>query len=68
MQREVKITGKLAACRGCGGQPRHINTIGKDLHHLECCPCGVRTPKCATLQQAVEHWEVNETVDTLRKT
>lgn len=63
MQREIKIEGTLAACRGCKGQPRHILTLGRNLHHLECCPCGVRTAKCATLQEAVQHWEANETMD-----
>lgn len=64
MQREVKIEGELSGCPGCGRQPKHIVSLGKGLHHLECPPCCVRTAKCTTLQEAVELWEANDTIDT----
>jgi len=60
MQREERMTGSLAACR-CGKQPKHYVTLGKDLHHLECPPCGLRTAKLPTLQEAVECWEAQGT-------
>lgn len=61
IQRQIHIDGTLAACPGCGKQPKHYHVLGKDLHLLECPPCGLRTAKMATFQQAVELWEANDT-------
>lgn len=61
MQQLSRITGTLAACPGCGGQPKHVERLGKGTHWLECCPCGTRTHAAATLQEAVEAWERQET-------
>jgi len=56
MQRQIPITGELTPCK-CGRQPKHYESLGRQVHHLECSPCGTRTPKMPTFQQAVEHWE-----------
>lgn len=61
MERIVSHSGLLAACPGCGKQPKHILRLGKNLHFLECPPCGTRTAKFPTAQQAVEAWEAHET-------
>lgn len=61
IQRQVPIEGTLAACPGCGRQPRHYHVLGKDLHLLECSPCSLRTAKMPTLQQAIELWESQDT-------
>ncbi|GAP67358.1 hypothetical protein MBSD_n2679 [Mizugakiibacter sediminis] len=57
MQREHRLEGQLAPCPSCDRQPRAVNTLGRDLWHLECAPCELRTTKRATLQEAVEAWE-----------
>jgi len=62
IQRQLKIEGQLAGCPTCGKQPKHYESIGKGLHHLECPPCGTRTPKFATFGEAVQKWEIAETV------
>lgn len=59
MQVEKKLEGRLTACR-CGKQPMHVHTRGRELHHLECPPCQVRTQKFESLQLAVEAWERQE--------
>ena len=62
-----RMSGTLTVCPGCGSQPKHVETLGKRLHHLECCPCCVRTPKMPTLQQAVEAWERFETIPLVQR-
>jgi Zn ribbon nucleic-acid-binding protein len=62
IQRQIPIEGTLAACPTCRKQPKHYVTLGKELHHLECPPCGTRTPKFSTFGAAVEKWESAETV------
>lgn len=59
IQTNVRIEGQLAAC-SCGRQPKHWFVRGKNLHFLECSPCGERTSKHPTFQQAVEAWEARE--------
>lgn len=61
VQYSVKIEGQLAGCPGCSRQPRAYHVRGKDLYLLECSPCGLRTAKMPTLQEAVAQWEANET-------
>lgn len=62
MERISRMTGTLAACPGCGGQPMHVERFGYGgTHWLECPPCGTRTPKFQTLNEAVEAWERSET-------
>lgn len=55
-QRQIRIDGELTACK-CNRQPKHYVHMGKDLHFLEYPPCGVRTGKFDTFQEAVEQWE-----------
>lgn len=62
IQVEEKIEGQLAPCKGCGRQPRHYLVRGRGQHLLECAPCGTRTAKLPTFQQAVEAWEADERV------
>ncbi len=52
-----RLSGKLAPCPSCGGQPTHIRVRGVERHFLECCPCQSRTSKYGSLQEAVEAWE-----------
>jgi len=59
MQRQIPIAGTLTACT-CGRQPKHYLWQGKDVHFLECSPCGTRTASFPTFQQAVESWERHE--------
>ena len=61
IQKQVIIEGTLATCPGCGRQPRHYHVLGVDTHFLECSPCGLRTAKMPTLQQAIELWEAQDT-------
>ena len=61
-QRQIRINGELNQC-SCGKQPKHYQQLGKDTHFLECPPCGVRTAKYPTFQEAVSDWE-NRTVET----
>jgi hypothetical protein len=61
IQRQIKIEGTLAGCPGCGKQPKHYHVLGRDQHLLECYPCGLRTAKMPTLQQAIELWEAQDT-------
>lgn len=61
IQKQILIEGTLAACPACGCQPKHYHTLGADKHHLECPPCGLRTAKMPTFQQAVELWEASDT-------
>ena len=58
-QHQIRIEGELAACR-CSKQPKHYHEPGRDLHFLECSPCGVRTGKFATFQEAVAQWEAQQ--------
>lgn len=62
IQKQMKIEGQLAPCQGCKGQPKVYHVHGKGRWLLECAPCGVRTAKHGTLQEAVEAWEVGERV------
>jgi hypothetical protein len=61
VQYMIKIEGELAKCPGCGRQPRAYHTRGRDQYHLECAPCGLRTAKMGTMQEAVAQWEASET-------
>ena len=56
IQVQHTIAGELAACK-CGRQPKHFETLGKGLHHLECPPCDLRTAKHESFQEAVAAWE-----------
>jgi hypothetical protein len=60
IQVAVPLVEALSPC-SCGRQPRHYNVRGKDLHFLECSPCGTRTAKHATYQEAMGSWESNST-------
>lgn len=66
VQQQMKLEGQLAGCPSCQRQPKHYYVYGKGLHLLECAPCGLRTAKMPTLQQAVEAWEGNQHVTTLK--
>jgi len=57
MQQQIKIEGSLAECPGCKSQPKHYLWHGKDVHFIECAPCGTRTPSFPTFNEAVEYWE-----------
>ena len=61
IQYEIKIDGKLANCPSCGRQPRVYGVRGKEQRLLECAPCGIRTAKLPTMQEAVAMWERQET-------
>lgn len=65
MQKQVKIEGTVAACRGCGRQPKVYNCLGPGTYFLECSVCGVRTAKHPALQLALEDWETGERVQLL---
>lgn len=67
MQVYQPMSGQLTPCPK-GHQPKHYHVRGADLHFLECSPCGTRTAKYDTFQQAVEAWEQTntETFDTRR--
>ena len=68
IQQQQRIDGQLSACR-CERQPKHYFLRGPSTHFLECSPCGVRTAKYATFQEAVEAWEGRHTeVITSRRT
>jgi len=56
-QQQHPINGSLAGCPSCDRQPKLYHVAGKDLYFLECAPCGLRTAKMPTRQQAVEMWE-----------
>lgn len=64
ISRQHKIAGSFTGCPGCGKQPKHFETLGRNLHHLECSPCNLRTLKMPTLQQAVELWEAQDVNNT----
>ena len=66
IQTQIKIEGQLAQCPGCGKQPRAYHVLGKNLYLLECYPCGLRTAKQPTMQQAVEQWEAQESMRAVR--
>lgn len=57
MERLTPFSGTLTPC-GCSKQPRHLHRIGKDVHALDCPPCGARTSFYPSVQQAVEEWEL----------
>lgn len=67
IQVQEKIEGQLTACPGkdCGRQPKHWVVRGKNLHMLECTPCGNRTPKFSTFNEAVAAWE-SQAVEVIR--
>jgi len=53
-----RLQGQIAACPGCGHQPMYVqNKIRGGQHWLECPPCGTRTSRFGTLNEAVESWE-----------
>lgn len=64
IQRQHKIEGEVAPCK-CGRQPRAY-AVGHRLWMLECSPCGVRTAKRETLQEALEDWSAAELLNTVR--
>lgn len=66
IQEQIKVEGQFAPCI-CGRQPRIYRVRGRELFLLECAPCGTRTPKLPTLQQAVEAWEAGERVAMLAR-
>lgn len=57
LQEQTRISGTLTAC-DCGRQPKAWHARGKGLFFLECSPCGERTAKYPTLNQAIDAWEV----------
>lgn len=57
MERLTSLEGKISPC-ACARQPRHLHRLGKNVHALECPPCGVRTAFFPTLQEAVAEWEL----------
>lgn len=62
MERISRLRGQIAACPGCGRQPMYVqNKIRGGQHWLECPPCGTRTSRFGTLNEAVESWERAET-------
>lgn len=61
IQRQMKIEGELAGCPGCGRQPKHYHVLGKNMHFLECAPCGLRTARMSSLQEAIALWEAQDT-------
>ena len=61
IQQQIQIEGQLAACPGCGRQPKAYYVRGKGLHILECAPCGLHTAKMPTMQESVALWEAMET-------
>lgn len=62
IQRARKLPGAIAPCPCCGKQPFVVEQAR--LVFLECPPCGSRTAKRETLQEAVASWEASETVET----
>jgi hypothetical protein len=65
LQRAVRIDGLLAPC-SCGRQPKHYHSPGKDLHFLECAPCGVTTRRYSSFQLAVDEWEASHRIEELK--
>jgi hypothetical protein len=65
MQRVIRHTGLFAAC-ACGRQPKHISERWDRAHWMECPPCGVRTAKFGTAQEAVAAWEAQESLQSMR--
>lgn len=61
MERLVPFEGQITPC-SCGKQPRHLHRLGKDIHAIDCPPCGVRTGFYPSVQQALEEWEVSRNV------
>ena len=64
IQRMHPMTGEVCPCK-CGKQP-HAYSVGHHLWMLECSPCGVRTAKRASLQEALEDWSASELLNTVR--
>lgn len=58
---EKPLGGPVRPCT-CGKQPKHIYTKGRDLHALECPPCGVRTARFPMLSLALQAWETSTVV------
>jgi len=56
MQTQLKLTGALSSCR-CGKQPKAYSERHGQSFFLECAIDSTRTPKFATLQEAVQAWE-----------
>jgi hypothetical protein len=56
MERLIPFGGTVTSCL-CGKQPRHLHRIGKDVHAVDCPPCGTRTAFHATVQEALQEWE-----------
>jgi|JI10StandDraft_1071094.scaffolds.fasta_scaffold2495550_2 hypothetical protein len=57
MERISRLSGTLTSC-ACERQPMHVERRGYGgTHWLECPPCGTRTPRFPSLNEAVEAWE-----------
>lgn len=65
LQRAVPIEGQLTPCT-CERQPKHYLCLGKNLHFLECAPCGVTTRKYASFQLAADEWEAGHRIEELK--
>lgn len=51
------IPGPLTGCPQCDRQPKHCHVRGRDLHSLECPPCGLRTARLSSFSDALTAWE-----------
>lgn len=60
IQVQISHPHPLPACRQCGKPPRHYIVRGKDLHLIECAPCGITSGKHPSLAQALAVWTVTE--------
>jgi hypothetical protein len=56
-----RLSGILAACTSCEGQPIHVHVRGRDSHFLECPRCAIRTRQHETITAAIADWEHRNT-------
>lgn len=49
--------GELAPCPRCGGQPKLIETRGREQFRTECPPCRVRLWDVPSAAEAIACWE-----------
>jgi hypothetical protein len=66
MQRVIRHDGLFAGCPSCAKQPKHIAEKWDRFHWFECPPCGVRTAKFGSAQEAAAAWEAQDTVRIAR--
>jgi len=53
------LESKLQSCRHCGGRPR-VRSCNVVLERVICSKCGMMTPACVKVEEAVAVWEGNK--------